>query len=112
MITEPSKLQEMRDRQADAKAQAERDLVAVMRTEAGRRFMVDLIDGRCAVMADPRRASEAETYHALGRQSVGRELFAAIQRLCLPEWEMMRAEATTRELERRRALEVPEVPGT
>lgn len=55
-----------------------RDLVEILSTPAGRRFLYDLVDRRCLVYSAS-YTGNSDTYYREGRRSVGIELITEVQ---------------------------------
>lgn len=88
MNDEDAKLEARRRREKDelARNQVEEDLLAVMRTGPGRRFIWHMVYHRCALQGVSLEPTEFLRAVDTGRRLVGKELEQLAQRVAPHEW--------------------------
>lgn len=88
------------------------DMQAVMGTQAGRRFVWQVLAGRCGTFGASFTGEALTGAFNEGRRAVGLELMAALQEVCPEAYLAMLGEASSAQTEdvhtRKEALETPE----
>jgi hypothetical protein len=84
--------QELRAQEKLAQRQRDDDLRAIMATQQGRRFVMDIIDRRCNAHGTGLSWSGSEMYHNAGQRSVGVDLRTDCERVATEQYVEMLTE--------------------